>query len=48
MPEEVPADAVWSYDTIPHYNLNEQIINSYLKTIWGNYKYFVAVSLNYR
>ena len=44
MPEKFAADTPWRYDYVPHYNLDEKIINSYLKSIWGNYKYFVEVS----
>ncbi len=44
MPEEVAADARWRYDYCPEYNLDKDIINTYLKSIWGNYKYFVEVS----
>ena len=44
MPEAFPANTPWRYDYVPHYNLDEEIVNSYLKTIWGNYKYFVEVS----
>ncbi|KAG6989006.1 hypothetical protein G7Y79_00066g095240 [Physcia stellaris] len=41
MPETVASDAVWRYDYIEHYNLDKDIISAYLKTIWGNYKFFV-------
>ena len=44
MPEEVASDARWRYDYCPEYNLDKDIINTYLKSIWGNYKYFVEVS----
>ena len=44
MPEVVPSDAVWRYDYIEEYNLSKEIISAYLKTIWGNYKFFVEVS----
>lgn len=44
MPEVVASDAVWRYDYIEHYNLDKDIISAYLKTIWGNYKFFVEVS----
>ena len=43
MPEPIPAGAVYRYDYIEGYNLSVEIINEYLKTIWGDYKYFVAV-----
>ncbi|KAL8740663.1 MAG: hypothetical protein Q9190_006660 [Brigantiaea leucoxantha] len=41
MPETVQANVQWLYDDFPEYNLNEYIIDDYLKTLWGNYKYFV-------
>ncbi|KAL9125735.1 MAG: hypothetical protein Q9217_005106 [Psora testacea] len=41
MPETFPANSHWRYDYVPHYNLDEKIINNFLKSIWGNYKYFV-------
>lgn len=44
MPEVVASDAVWRYDYIEQYNLDKDIISAYLKTIWGNYKFFVEVS----
>ena len=44
MPERVASDARWRYDYCPEYNLDKEIINNYLKGIWGNYKYFVEVS----
>ena len=45
MPEHFSASAQWRYDYVEHYNLDEEIISKYLKTIWGNYKYFVEASL---
>jgi hypothetical protein len=44
MLEPVPVNAPWQFDSIEQYNLSEEIINNYLNTIWGNYKYFVEVS----
>lgn len=44
MPEQVASNAQWRYDYCPEYNLDKDIINTYLKSIWGNYKYFVEVS----
>ena len=44
MTERVASDARWRYDYCPEYNLDKEIINNYLKGIWGNYKYFVEVS----
>ena len=44
MPEVVASDAKWQYDYIVHYNLDKEIISGYLKSIWGNYKFFVEVS----
>lgn len=44
MPEKLPANTPWKYDYVPHYNLDERIVNDFLKSIWGNYKYFVEVS----
>ena len=44
MPEKLPANTPWKYDYVPQYNLDEHIVNDYLKSIWGNYKYFVEVS----
>lgn len=44
MPEAVASGAEWRYDYIVHYNLDKDIISGYLKTIWGNYKFFVEVS----
>ena len=45
MPEHISANVQWRYDYVEHYNLDEEIISKYLKTIWGNYKYFVEASL---
>ena len=42
--ESVPAGAKWQYDYVEHYNLDADIINKYLKEIWGNYKYFTEVN----
>lgn len=44
MPEKLPANAPWKYDYVPQYNLDERIVNDYLKSIWGNYKYFIERS----
>lgn len=44
MLEPVPVNAPWQFDSIEQYNLSEEIINNYLNTIWGNYRYFVEVS----
>ena len=41
MPEAVPANAVWQYDYIDHYRLDEKIIAGFLKNKWGDYKYYV-------
>lgn len=41
MPESVPANAVWQYDYMDHYRLDEEIIRGFLNRTWGNYKYFV-------
>lgn len=46
MPEVIPSNAQWRYDYCEHYNLDREIVNGYLKTIWGNYKYFVEVGWN--
>ena len=44
MPEAVADNAQWLYDYVPEYNLEPEIIEAYLRTIWGNYKFFVTVS----
>ena len=44
MPEPIPVGSPWLYEYIPEYNLDEKIIHDYLKSIWGNYKYFVEAS----
>lgn len=41
MPESVSANAVWRYDYIDHYRLDENIIDDFLCEKWGNYKYYV-------
>lgn len=41
MTEPVPADAVWAYDYIDHYRLDEKIIGNFLETKWGRYMYCV-------
>ena len=43
MPEPVDPSRPWKYDYIGHYDLNVTMIETYLKTIWGNYKYYVEV-----
>lgn len=43
MSESMPTDAVWQYDYIDHYRLDEDIIDRYLREKWGNYKYHVKV-----
>ncbi|KAL8649188.1 MAG: hypothetical protein Q9210_004552 [Variospora velana] len=40
----MPINAVWQYDYIDHYRLDEDIIDRYLKEKWGNYKYHVKLS----
>ena len=44
MPEAIPANVPWQHDYIEQYRLDQEIINNYLITIWGNYKYFVEVN----
>ena len=41
MAESVPANAVWQYDYIPHYRLDETVISGFLSQKWGKYKYYV-------
>ena len=41
MTELVFANAIWQYDYIDHYRLDEAIIGRFLYQKWGNYKYFV-------
>ncbi len=43
MSEPIPANAVWQYDYVDHYRLDEEIIDKYLREKWGNYKYHVKV-----
>ena len=43
MPEKVASDG-WCYDYCPGYNLDKDIINTYLNSIWGDRMYFVEVS----
>ena len=45
MPEPIAADAHWRYDYIPEYNLDETIINRFLVDKWGNYQFFIEVSV---
>ncbi|KAL9611815.1 MAG: hypothetical protein Q9167_003583 [Letrouitia subvulpina] len=33
----------WVYDTIPHYRLNENIIDGFLSSIWNGYEFFIEV-----
>ncbi|KAL8747822.1 MAG: hypothetical protein Q9184_007550, partial [Pyrenodesmia sp. 2 TL-2023] len=40
----MPTNAVWQYDYIDHYRLDEDIIDGYLRKKWGNYKYHVKRS----
>ena len=41
MSEPVSANAVWRYDYIDHYRLDETIIATFLIAKWGKYKYRV-------
>ena len=41
MSESVFANAIWQYDYIDHYRLDETIIGRFLYQKWGNYRYFV-------
>ena len=42
MSESVSANAVWQYDYIDHYRLDENIIRGFLDRTWGgNYRYYV-------
>ncbi|KAF6229254.1 hypothetical protein HO133_007370 [Letharia lupina] len=41
MSESVSANAVWQYDYIDHYRLDENIIGGFLDRKWGHYKYYV-------
>lgn len=41
MPESVSPNAVWQYDYIDHYRLDENIIDGFLYEKWGNYKYCI-------
>ena len=34
---------VWGYDKIPHYRLNVDIINGYLRQKWGDFRFFIEV-----
>ena len=47
MPESVSANAVWQYDYIDHYRLDEKIIAGFLNEKWGGYKYYVKASGHY-
>ncbi|KAL8919648.1 MAG: hypothetical protein Q9208_006680 [Pyrenodesmia sp. 3 TL-2023] len=44
MSDSMPSNAVWQYDYIDHYRLDEDIIDGYLRGKWGNYKYHVKLS----
>ncbi|KAI4224016.1 MAG: hypothetical protein L6R36_004986 [Xanthoria steineri] len=39
----MPANAVWQYDYIDYYRLDEKIIDQYLREKWGLYKYHVKL-----
>ncbi|KAI4224144.1 MAG: hypothetical protein LQ349_007289 [Xanthoria aureola] len=39
----MPANAVWQYDYIDYYRLDEKIIDQYLREKWGAYKYHVKL-----
>lgn len=42
MSESVSANAVWRYDYIDHYRLDESIIAAFLNAKWGDcYNYFI-------
>ena len=43
MSESLPANAIWQYDYIDHYRLDEYIISRFLRQKWGNYHYYVKV-----
>ena len=42
-PETDPDNAQWVWDEVPHYQLNEEIINEYLLELWEGYKFFIEV-----
>ena len=46
MPQANAKISQWDYDYIPEYNLDEAIINAFLAGIFGNYQFFVSVSVN--
>ena len=42
MSESISANAVWRYDYIDHYRLDESIIAAFLNAKWGDYyNYFI-------
>ena len=43
MTDPMPAHAVWQYNFIDYYRLDEKIIDQYLREKWGAYKYHVKV-----
>lgn len=47
MSDPMPANAVWQYDYIDQYRLDEKIIDKYLREKWGDYKYHVKVTCTF-
>lgn len=39
-----PDDGGWVYDSVPHYRLNENIIDGYLTKKWGGFKFYIQVN----
>lgn len=39
-----PDDGAWLYDSVPHYRLNENIIDGYLTKKWGGFKFYIQVN----
>ena len=45
MPEAINYKVPWVYDYVEHYDLDADLIERFLRGIWGNYKFFVEASL---
>lgn len=43
MSDPMPANAVWQYDYIDQYRLDEKIVDKYPREKWVDYKYHVKV-----
>ena len=44
MSDTDPENAQWMWDEVPHYRLNQEIIDKYLSEHWEGYNFFTEVN----